>query len=291
MGEVGVRFIKGHGTENDFVLLPDPQARLDLTPARARALCDRRVGLGADGILRAVPTASQPSVRDQAEEAPWFMDHHNADGTTAEMCGNGVRLFVRYLLDEGLAVGPTVSVATRGGPRQVWVDRSEGAAPGDLAVDMGRASQPVATTMPTVTVGHLTWPATGVLLPNPHAVVFVDSLSAAGDLTVAPTVNPPEVFPDGVNVEFVADVAAAHVAMRVHERGVGETRSCGTGACAVAWAARRRTGVAATSTWTVDVAGGRLRVTEGDDGHLVLSGPAAVVARGTLSDDWWEQQR
>jgi len=293
MGMAGVRFVKGHGTENDFVLLPDTAAQLDLTMARVKALCDRRKGLGADGVLRVVPTASHPAAQAQAQAqvAPWFMDHYNADGSTAEMCGNGVRLFVRHLLDEGLADGPTVTVATRGGPRTVWVDSTDGAAPGDLAVDLGLASQPVAATKPIVTVGHLTWPATAVLLPNPHAVVFVDSLSAAGALATKPEVSPPEVFPDGVNVEFVADVAAAHVAMRVYERGVGETRSCGTGACAAAWAARRRPGVAPAATWTVDVPGGRLRVTERNDGHLVLAGPAAVVATGTLSDNWWEQNR
>ncbi len=286
----GVPFVKGHGTENDFIVLPDVDDRLTLTPARVRALCDRRVGLGADGVLRVVLTSTQAEVAAQADTAAWFMDHRNADGSTAEMCGNGVRVFVRYLLDRGLAHGPTVTVATRGGPRTVTVDETEGARPGDLQVDMGAATPPDDRTAPEVAVGSCSWPAVGVLVPNPHAVVFVESLDTVGDLLVAPTVTPAGVFPDGVNVEFVSAGAPGHVAMRVHERGVGETRSCGTGACAVAWAAKRRPGGEAATTWTVDVPGGRLRVSERDDGHLLLSGPAELVASGVVSASWWEEQ-
>jgi len=138
--------------------------------------------------------------------------------------------------------------------------------------------------MPLVSVDGHQWPATGVLVPNPHAVVFVDELTEAGDLRVAPTVAPADVFPEGVNVEFVVERGPQHVAMRVHERGVGETLSCGTGACAVAWAARRRAGedVAGETTWQVDVPGGTLQVTETAGGALRLTGPADLVARGTV---------
>jgi diaminopimelate epimerase len=138
--------------------------------------------------------------------------------------------------------------------------------------------------LPHVTVGGRTWPATGVLVPNPHAVVFVDDLDDAGDLAVAPDVAPDAVFPDGVNVEFVVAMGPNHVAMRVHERGVGETLSCGTGACAVAWAARRRDGDAGSgeTSWRVDVPGGTVHVTETEAGSLLLTGPADLVARGTV---------
>jgi diaminopimelate epimerase len=121
-----------------------------------------------------------------------------------------------------------------------------------------------------------------VLVPNPHAVVFVDDLADAGDLVHAPSVVPQDVFPDGVNVEFVVDRGPAHVAMRVHERGVGETMSCGTGACAVAWAARRRAAEPGPDTWQVDVPGGTVTVTETASGSLLLTGPADLVARGTV---------
>lgn len=134
-----------------------------------------------------------------------------------------------------------------------------------------------------MTVGDNSWPATGVLVPNPHAVAFIDDLEEAGDLLSAPDVDPADVFPEGVNVEFVVDRGPEHVAMRVHERGVGETLSCGTGACAVAWATRRRTGdVFGETTWRVDVLDGTLHVTETAAGSLLLTGPAELVARGTV---------
>jgi diaminopimelate epimerase len=279
----GIAFVKGHGTENDFVVLPDPDAALDLTAPRVRALCDRASGLGADGVLRVVPTREVPEVADQAVVAAWFMDHRNADGSHPQMCGNGVRVFARYLFDAGLAAGDTVTVATRGGPREVTASSA------GFAVDMGEAQPLDGDAVPLVTVGTRTWPAVGVHLPNPHAVVFVDDLGDAGRLLDPPEVTPRSVYPEGVNVEFVVPLATDLVAMRVFERGVGETRSCGTGACAVVWAWRREQpdlDVAPTSV-TVDVPGGTVVVTERADGHLVLTGPAIMVADGTIDAAWW----
>ncbi len=99
-----VPFVKGHGTENDFVLIPDLDAALDLTPAAVAAICDRRAGLGADGVLRVVRAAKHPDGAAYAAEAEWFMDYRNADGSVSEMCGNGVRVFARYLVDSGSPV-------------------------------------------------------------------------------------------------------------------------------------------------------------------------------------------
>ncbi len=274
-----VPFVKGHGTGNDFVVIPDVDGRLDLSAAQVRWLCDRHAGLGADGVLRVVRTEHVPEFADFAAVAEFFMDYRNADGTLAEMCGNGARVFVRYLDATGLVTDNDVVIATRGGLRSTSInsDRS-------ITIDMGRATPPRSRALPHVTVDERTWPAVGVLVPNPHAVVFLDDLALAGDLTRAPGVAPDDVFPDGVNVEFVVDRGANHVAMRVHERGVGETMSCGTGACAVAWAARRRTGddSPGESTWQVDVPGGTVHVTETMDGSLLLRGPADLVARGTV---------
>jgi diaminopimelate epimerase len=283
----GIAFAKGHGTRNDFVLLPDADAGLELTASRVSALCDRREGLGADGVLRLVRSEHADPGLDVAG-AEWFMDYRNADGSKAAMCGNGIRVFVQYLREEGLLAENTadeVAVATRGGVRQVRV-----ADAGGLSVAMGSATTPMLRAIPRITVGKRTWPATGVLLPNPHAVVLVDSLDDAGDLSSAPLVDPGSVFPDGVNVEFVVGIAPDHLTMRVHERGVGETQSCGTGACAAAWAWRRRGDLAsAPATVRVDVPGGTLWVTEDRSGEILLRGPAAVVARGQLSDSWWEE--
>src|SRR5262245_10439805 len=128
-----MRFAKGHGTGNDFVVLPDNDDRLDLDAELVRALCDRRAGIGADGVLRVVRT------RAASGGGPsWFMDYRNADGSVAEMCGNGIRVFARYLVDHGLAVGPEVAVATRAGTRVVrreteggWGEGGRGTAGGE----------------------------------------------------------------------------------------------------------------------------------------------------------------
>ena len=274
-----VPFIKGHGTGNDFVIIPDIDGHLDLTAEQVRWLCDRHVGIGGNGVLRVVRTEHVPGFEDFAPVAEFFMDYRNADGSLAEMCGNGARVFVRYLDATGLVTDNDVVIATRGGLRSVTINRDR-----TITIDMGMATTPRVRALPHVSVGERSWPATGVLVPNPHAVVFVAELDEAGDLAVAPDVAPRDVFPDGVNVEFVVDRGPNHVAMRVHERGVGETLSCGTGACAVAWAARRRAGADETgeSTWQVDVPGGTVHVTETPSGSLLLTGPADLVARGTV---------
>lgn len=137
--------------------------------------------------------------------------------------------------------------------------------------------------MAQVRVGGRSFEAVAVFVPNPHAVVFVDDLRDAGDLREAPEAGPPAVFPDGVNVEFVVPVGARHVAMRVHERGVGETRSCGTGAAAVMVVAAARDEAPVEVTYAVDVPGGRLRVRRDADGLLTLIGPAQFVATGTTT--------
>ena len=275
-----IRFVKGHGTENDFVLLPDPDGVLDLTAELVRRVCDRRAGIGADGVLRVVRSAAAPDAAAMATEAEWFMDYRNADGSAVEMCGNGIRVFARFLVDEGLAQPGELPVATRDGVKTVRVG-----AEGDVTVDMGLARLP--GTERKVTVGTRVWPAVEVDMGNPHAVVFVDDLAEAGPLLTPPVTDP--AFPDGVNVEFVVDRGPRQVAMRVHERGVGETRSCGTGACAAMVAAARRDagdGATVGSTYAVEVPGGRLSVTERSDGHVELTGPAVLVARGELSDAW-----
>jgi diaminopimelate epimerase len=271
-------FLKGHGTENDFVLLPDPDGSVHgaLSPDRVRALCDRRAGIGGDGVLRVIRTAAfDPS---QSGDAEWYMDYRNSDGSLSEMCGNGIRVFARYLVDEGLAdPSAPIPVATRDGLKVLTVD-------GDaITADLGRP-KPLGET--SVRVGLRTWPARHVDLGNPHAVAFVDDLADAGTLHEAPG-HDERLFPQGVNVEFVVREGARHVAMRVHERGSGETRSCGTGACAVMVAAALADGAevpgADDVAYRVDVPGGTLTVTWTSDDRVLLTGPAAIVASGTTS--------
>jgi len=279
-------FLKGHGTENDFVIVPDPDGLLDLSPADVARLCDRWAGIGGDGLLRVVRSAAHPEAAALAAEAEWFMDYRNGDGSIAERCGNGVRVFARYLQRAGLAGAGDLAIATRAGVRRVHIAKdAEDGTPGDITVRMGRAVFPDGKV--SVGVDGRSWPALHVSMGNPHAVAFVDDLDEAGDLLRAPAVGPAEAYPAGTNVEFVVDRGPRHVAMRVHERGAGETRSCGTGACAVMVAAARRDGADPARTgrpvmYTVDVPGGRLVISEGTDGEIEMTGPAAIVAEGVV---------
>ncbi len=289
MGDVSIAlpFTKGHGTENDFVLVPDLDGALDLTAEQVVRLADRRAGIGGDGVIRVVPTASatEDSVRDLADRARWFMDYRNADGSIAEMCGNGTRVFAAFLRREGLEAGEEFTIATRTGAKSVRVE-------GELiAVNLGawrivdeESAEAKGFDALVHVPGREPLSALSVDLGNPHTVaalpedIGLDTI----DLSGAPAVQP--LPPDGTNVEFVRVVGPRHIEMRVHERGVGETRSCGTGACAAAlatafWAGGVEEGVA----WTVDVPGGRLRVTPLPGGEVELAGPAQLVADGTTT--------
>jgi diaminopimelate epimerase len=274
-----MRVLKGHGTENDFVIVPDLDGAIELTPGLVRALCDRRAGVGGDGVLRVVRCENDPDGKPFAGDAEYFMDYRNADGSLAEMCGNGIRVFWQYLIRSGL-VRDSAAVATRGG-----ITRVQTRTDGDISVHMGLplvlADRPVATAAP------VSRPAiAAVRMPNPHVVVQVDAAELDTlDLTRPPVVVPP--LPDGQNVEFVVPVGPGHLRMRVHERGVGETRSCGTGICAAVVAAATTAGSAADgSTWRVDVPGGTCQVTWHPDGGIELIGPAVIVAELDLDDDW-----
>jgi diaminopimelate epimerase len=287
----GREFAKGHGTENDFVILPDPDGRRDLTAALTARLCDRRAGIGADGVLRVVRTPARPAAEgpggqrpeagrpDEAEHAEWFMDYRNADGSIAEMCGNGLRVFARYLLEHGLAAGPSFAVATRSGARQVRVEPD-----GRITVDMG----PVSVLGPgRAVVGGALRDGLRISVGNPHLACLVDDALGKFDLTAAPGLDPAH-FPAGGNVELVQVTGPAALSMRVHERGSGETRSCGTGAVAAAAAAAALSSSATKTVpgqWHVTVPGGALTVTL-DAGTSWLTGPAVIVAEGELDPDW-----
>jgi len=273
-------FIKGHGTENDFVVLPDPDGSVHgpLSDERVRALCDRHAGIGGDGVLRVIRTAAYaagwPGAPDPStSRGEWFMDYRNADGSIAEMCGNGTRVFAAYLRSHQGA-GDELTIATRGGDKTLTFD-------GELwTVDLG---EPRLLGWSEVSVGDTTWKARHVDMGNPHAVALIDAPVAGLDLTRQPGFDA-AVYPRGVNVELVERVGEAHLRMRVHERGVGETRSCGTGIGATAVATMAADGqVAAGATYTVEVPGGRLTVTWTAENRALLTGPAALVAEGSTA--------
>jgi len=277
-------FTKAHATENDFVVLPDPDGAVHgpLVDERVRALCDRHAGIGGDGVLRVIRTASYdpswPGAPAVTGAATWFMDYRNADGSIAEMCGNGTRAFAAYLRASGLDASDEITIATRAGDKTLTFD-------GALwTVDLG---EPALLGWSEVGVGEATWKARHVDMGNPHAVALLDPAPAGGvarlDLTRQPAFDA-TTYPHGVNVELVERAGEAHLTMRVHERGVGETRSCGTGIGATAVAIMAADGrVADGSTYTVDVPGGRLTVTWTETGHALLTGPAALVAEGTTA--------
>jgi diaminopimelate epimerase len=286
-------FLRGHGTANDFVLLPDHDASTygrALDPVLVRALTDRRRGLGGDGVIRVVRTAAlgaigampiEPAGSSHGESPEWFMDYVNADGSTAEMCGNGIRVLARHLLDADLAPADApVRIGTRGGVLTVTPESD-----GTFSVDMGAADPQLSGHAVQVRTATLRARGTSVAVPNPHAVVAVDDLADAGPLTDAPSVTPAVLYPHGTNVEFVVRRGPGHLALRVWERGVGETPSCGTGVCAAAWVAMREDGAAPGTTYRVEVPGGTLHVSARRDGALVLRGPAEVVAAGEVDLD------
>jgi diaminopimelate epimerase len=284
---------KGHGTGNDFVVFADPDGDYDLSDAQVQFLCDRHFGVGGDGILRAAHTADSPEVAHLLEHEPdatWFMDYRNADGSKAEMCGNGIRVFADFLVSTGLASvdpGQTLPIATRSGIRDVTVSGS-----GHYQVDLGRWQLNGDDPMVHAVGLDVPRPSLGITVPNPHVVVILADRSEldALDLSSKPTLNPEPLA--GANVEFVVpsdplvEDGVGRISMRVYERGVGETLSCGTGAVAAALAARHFAGDSAPHHWRVSVPGGvvAVRMFPTEEGeHVSLSGPSELVFQTTVS--------
>ncbi len=255
----------GHGTENDFVILFDPDSQYSITPAQIAAICNRDTGVGADGFIR----ITKP-------DGKWFMDYSNSDGSIAEMCGNGIRVMARYLVARGHLPEGIFAINTRAGIKHLRVPLE-----GDISVNMGQVTDEMEDI--EVTQNGKTWEGLNISVGNPHAVVFLDDLEEVGSLTTAPVVSPHSSYPEGVNVEFVQFLANNEARMRVHERGSGETRSCGTGTCAVALAATLHTRGKLPSRWTIYPPGGRLIVDIDGHSNATLIGPAELIADHDIS--------
>jgi diaminopimelate epimerase len=254
-----IKAIYGHGTHNDFVLVFDEADQLKFTPEQVKRICNRSTGIGCDGFIKIVKRDGQ-----------WFMDHFNADGSEAEMCGNGIRVMARYLTQNNHQGSGIYAINTRSGRKFLSVPDA-----GDIAVNMGEVRQ--ITGEIKVTVNGNTFRGFNIDMGNPHAVVFVEDMSLIGDLKSPPTVEPVSEYPDGVNIEFVKFLENGELQMRVHERGVGETQSCGTGTCAVALAASIEKRKSLPIKWIINPPGGRLMVEIDGHSNATLTGPAVLI--------------
>ena len=284
-----LHFTKGHGTGNDFVLYSDPDGTNPLSVQQIAAVCDRHFGVGADGVIRAVHSTALPEGENalaEDENAQWFMDYYNADGSPAQMCGNGIRVYTRYLTETGLVTlpeGDTLCIGTRAGVRDV--QRSSNG----FQVDLGRWRLTGDDSLVRAKNLAVARPGLGISVGNPHVVVALPDRAELDsiDLSYVPQLEPE--LPEGANIEFVVPGeplvrdGVGCIRMRVHERGSGETLSCGTGAAAAALAVRFWAGTGAPDLWRVDVPGGRLsvRMFPAEDGeHVALAGGATLVYTG-----------
>ena len=249
----------GHGTENDFVIIFDPLEELSLSPEQVASMCNRISGIGADGVIR----ITRP-------DGKWFMDYRNADGSLAEMCGNGIRVMARYLVANGHQGEGLFPIQTRDGAKYLRVP-----ADGDISVNMGQVNDE--GDIVSVAVNDHTYSARHISIGNPHAVAFLEDLEQLGSLGQAPVVTPTSIYPQGVNVEFVEIESSDTLIMRVHERGSGETRSCGTGTCAVALAATIHTRGHLPARWIIKPLGGTLIVDIDGHSNATLTGPAELI--------------
>jgi len=249
----------GHGTHNDFVLVFDPPDEHSITTSQTAAICDRENGIGADGLIRIIKRNEK-----------WFMDYRNADGSIAEMCGNGIRVMARYLVERGHQPEGIFAIDTRDGVKHLRVPLTD-----DISVNMGQVSDE-GESITAATNGKI-WNGYHISVGNPHAVVFVDDINDVGLLLEPPVVRPKDSYPEGVNVEFVQITSDNEILMRVYERGSGETQSCGTGTCAVALAATIHSNKKLPATWIINPPGGRLEVSIDGHSNATLIGPAVLV--------------
>jgi diaminopimelate epimerase len=255
----------GHGTENDFVLIFDPESKVEILSEQVQAICNRKTGIGCDGFIRI-----------GKDSGKWFMDYRNSDGSVAEMCGNGIRVMAKYLTEKGHQAAGIFPINTRDGMKYLSVPET-----GDITVNMGQIREVFGEI--SVTANGHTWTGYNIDMGNPHAVVFVDDINQVGDLLTAPIVEPADEYPDGANVEFVQFLPDGELKMRVHERGVGETKSCGTGTCAVALAASLKKGKGLPANWIINPPGGRLSVEIDSHSNAILTGPAVLIEDYDLS--------
>jgi diaminopimelate epimerase len=279
-----IRFQKMHGTRNDFVVFHDVSDEVPLTPEQVVRICDRRGGVGADGVI----------VIRKSDQADFFMDYMNADGSVAEMCGNGIRCLAKYAYDNGLTSSTSLSVETRAGVKILELFAGDDGRIATVRVDMGAPifdpslipasiqaeNTPIIDYM--IEASGRTFHATILSMGNPHCVIFVDEDPSGLPARYGPIIEKHPAFPAKTNVEFVRVLGPRHLIMRVWERGSGETFSCGTGACACAVAASLKGLVG--SPVVVRLLGGDLEVEwKGLGNSVTMTGPATFVYSGSIT--------
>ncbi|MCL5291185.1 MAG: diaminopimelate epimerase [Actinobacteria bacterium] len=274
-----IAFAKHEGLGNDFIIVEDLGNELHIMPPTVVHLCDRRFGIGADGLIL---------VRASLE-ADFKMEYHNSDGSTAEMCGNGLRCFAKYVYDHGLIEATRVTVETGAGIKEIDLVFDGDCAVG-ARVDMGYpalAASEIPVTLElgesndvTLSVDGVAIKGTCVSMGNPHCVIFVDDVESAPVRALGPKIETNPIFPRKTNVEFAKVVSPNEIEIRVWERGAGETLACGTGACATAVAAHLN-GYTGRHT-RINLPGGRLDIEWKDDGRIFMKGPAREVFTGEM---------
>jgi len=280
-----VSFSKMHGIGNDFVVIDDLAEELDFAPDAVRWFCDRHFGIGADGLILVRP-ATRP-------DADFLMQYYNADGSVAEMCGNGIRCLAKYIVDHDLVAqdAERMRVETLGGVMAISFTRDHDGTMLVATVDMGEpvlapAEIPADFEGDQVFECDLqtalgTFKVTAISMGNPHAVIWVEDVDDAPVDTVGPLIETHERFPNKTNVEFAEYVGEDRIRLRVWERGVGETLACGTGACATLVAGTLACIVGREAV--IDLPGGELLVRWDEDEHVYMTGPAVEVYRGRLT--------
>ena len=274
-----MHFSKYQGVGNDFVMLADPDNEIELNKRLVANLCDRRFGVGGDGVIRVAPGNAGGEL---------FMDYWNSDGSIGEMCGNGVRCVALFAREAGLTSASELSVDTRAGQKRVWIEGD-----GRVRVDMEAPifeppkipilwdGDPLHVKLET---SAEVVEAACVSMGNPHGVLFVDDPDSAPVTTLGPVLERNPVFPNGANIEFIRVLGPDRIQMRVWERGSGETFACGTGACAVAVVGRLLGGT--DEKVTVVQPGGEVEIEWA--GSLVdlqpvyMTGPAVKTFEGEL---------
>ena len=282
-----IPFSKMHGLGNDFVFIDDLAEEYEFSPEAVAWFCDRNFGIGGDGMILVRPASTA--------DADFFMLYYNADGTTAEMCGNGVRCFAKYVVDHGLvpADADSLLVETLGGIKPITFVRDYSGNLEMATVDMGEpvlAPSEIPTTLPgeqvfecPIDTEYGTFAVTAVSMGNPHAIIWVDDVETAPVDTVGPAIENHPAFPRKTNVEFAQYMGDDLIRLRVWERGVGETLACGTGACATLVAATLACFVGRSAS--IELPGGELLIRWDEDNHVYMTGPATEVFAGVLAID------